>query len=171
MTADDSVETIGHLAEHHVHQLPTALVAAGAAGVLSVGIIPIDDPDSTATPHRVWPFVRLGLHATAMRIYCVPTGDGTVLLVEGPKRDQSMRTHLGRTDDRVRRRHSRRGPPDDTTLTTNTRSTDVYGTAGSEPRRRRITRNPAPQRGVATQIPAGTSLPVRLVLPAREDAS
>lgn len=84
MTADDSVETIGHLAELHAHQLLTALVAAGTAGVLSVGIIPTDDPDSTAIPHRVWPFVSLSLHVTAMRIYCMPTSAGTVLLVEDP---------------------------------------------------------------------------------------
>lgn len=111
MTTTDSVKTIGHLAELHAHQLLTALVAAGAAGVLSVGIIPTDDPDFTAGPHRVWPFVSLGLHATPVRIYCKPTTAERSCWWKVP-RDHSVRTHLGRTDDRVRRRHSRRGPPE-----------------------------------------------------------
>lgn len=77
-------DTLGAIAERQACQLLTALAAAGAPGLLVVGRIPSDDPDAAAGPHRAWPFVSLRVRTIAVRIYCMPTSTGTVLLLESP---------------------------------------------------------------------------------------
>lgn len=81
-TDSDAALTVGHLAERHARQLLTALAVAGAPGILVVGLLAADDPDAAAGPHRVWPFVSLRLRASAVRVYCMPTSAGAVLLIE-----------------------------------------------------------------------------------------
>lgn len=79
-----TTDTLGAIAERQACQLLTALATAGASGLLVVGRVPSDDPDAAAGPHRAWPFVSLRVRTITIRIYCMPTSSGTVLLLESP---------------------------------------------------------------------------------------
>jgi hypothetical protein len=74
-------ETIGEAAAYSARTLHTALLAAGAPGLLALGQHHPDSAAGQEGPHAAWPFVALRVGGRDVHVHCVPTGTGIVLML------------------------------------------------------------------------------------------
>jgi len=98
---------LGAVSEQYASTLMTAMIRAGAPGRVIRGHYPPGTDAAQEGLHARWYFVGLHLHGQDLHIFCVPTSQGVLLMIEargGTMRCLPTRCHL--------RRHLGRGPRD-----------------------------------------------------------
>lgn len=80
-TTRQEIRSVGGVTGDYACALRTALLRAGAPGRVQCAQYAADSIDAQAGPHTRWPFVRLHLAGHDVRVFCLPTSEGVVLIV------------------------------------------------------------------------------------------
>jgi hypothetical protein len=73
---------LGAVSEQYASTLMTAVIHAGAPGRVIRGHYPPSSDAAQEGLHARWYFVGLHLHGQDVRIFCVPTSQGVLLMIE-----------------------------------------------------------------------------------------
>jgi hypothetical protein len=102
---------LGAVSEQYASTLMTAVIRAGAPGRVIRGHYPPGTEAAQEGLHARWYFVGLHLHGQDLHIFCVPTSQGVLLMIEA-RGGHAVPSHLGCTRCHLRRRRLGRGPRD-----------------------------------------------------------
>ncbi len=80
-TAHQEARSVGALSGDYACALRTALLRAGAPGRVQCDQYPADSIDAQSGPHTRWAFVRLHVAGHEVRVFCLPTSQGVVLVL------------------------------------------------------------------------------------------
>jgi len=80
-TTHHEIRSVGALSGDYACALRTALLRAGAPGRVQCDQYPADSIGAQAGPHTRWAFVRLHVAGQEVRVFCLPTSQGVVLVL------------------------------------------------------------------------------------------
>ncbi len=80
-TTHHEIRSVGVLSGDYACALRTVLLRAGAPGRVQYDQYPADSIDAQAGPHTHWAFVRLHVAGHEVRVFCLPTSQGVVLVL------------------------------------------------------------------------------------------
>lgn len=80
-TAHQEARSVGALSGDYACALRTALLRAGAPGRVQCDQYTADSIDAQSGPHTRWAFVRLHVAGHEVRVFCLPTSQGVVLVL------------------------------------------------------------------------------------------
>jgi hypothetical protein len=80
-TNKDTERSVGAISGDYACALRTALLQAGAPGRVQCAQYPAESGLAHEGPHARWPFVRLHLAGRDVRVFCLPTSQGVVLVI------------------------------------------------------------------------------------------